>query len=548
MAAKIKHEVYWKSDSNADIDNVLMTDVIQINIKQSIKPSSNYAEVLLKNSVKEILSDGTYVNEYVDDYKTLMFNEGDTLKIYAARLTQNRNIDTSTTSNDLIMTCDIEEINCKGDNKSSRIKLKTVDKTYSMLNKLWNYAYLAEDNWTAPLIIQDVIRKVCGMGDDFYQYDGSGNLVPNGGYAIDARMKSTGTTLLPAYIEDTRPDTSPFPVISMAKVFKSAYEFIQDCSTPENTNSSTAIAADNLICERNMIFYVDERNKFHWFYPKDAVTATLASTINSSVTTIPLTSIPTGMATDGRVQIDSELIDYTGISGTDLTGCTRGVNQSIAAAHSAGALVESAITIIEGNTTNGQELLSLDMTKKTFDIINMVIYNAGQDLYGSGILWYYYDTATKDKDLKMTYKPYTDIATNLITEEITKGNVYASTAGLFTFQETTYAATAYPITTSWGETVADDSAYNNAIRDHAAFDLDSVGAQYATRLTAKKGNPRWKGTVNLNGFRFRPGDSILLTSNRFGINRQQLRVNEVTHSITKDAWTTDLDTEEDESV
>ena len=50
----------------------------------------------------------------------------------------------------------------------------------------------------------------------------------------------------------------------------------------------------------------------------------LASTINSSVTTIPLVDA-TGFTATGLILIDAELITYTGISTNDLTGCTRGV-------------------------------------------------------------------------------------------------------------------------------------------------------------------------------------------------------------------------------
>jgi hypothetical protein len=58
----------------------------------------------------------------------------------------------------------------------------------------------------------------------------------------------------------------------------------------------------------------------------------LASDINASVTTIPvLSSNP--FTSSGTVQINDEKITYTGVDGTNLTGCTRGANSTTAASH-----------------------------------------------------------------------------------------------------------------------------------------------------------------------------------------------------------------------
>ena len=59
----------------------------------------------------------------------------------------------------------------------------------------------------------------------------------------------------------------------------------------------------------------------------------LTSDINDSVTTIPVaTSNP--FTTSGTVQINDEKITYTGVDGTNLTGCTRGAASTSAASHS----------------------------------------------------------------------------------------------------------------------------------------------------------------------------------------------------------------------
>ena len=105
---------------------------------------------------------------------------------------------------------------------------------------------------------------------------------------------------------------------------------------------------NSLINDRYIIFNYLERiwyygniNRTAWSehtqrqYPMGAFsiqTGYLATSINSSVTTIALTDASTYPAT-GTITIDSEQITYTGISGNTLTGCVRGANSTTAASH-----------------------------------------------------------------------------------------------------------------------------------------------------------------------------------------------------------------------
>ena len=70
----------------------------------------------------------------------------------------------------------------------------------------------------------------------------------------------------------------------------------------------------------------------------NATTATLTSTINSTVTTIPITGI-TQLPSAGFIKIGTETISYSAINGSDLVYCARGANDTTAAAHTAGAAV-----------------------------------------------------------------------------------------------------------------------------------------------------------------------------------------------------------------
>ena len=65
---------------------------------------------------------------------------------------------------------------------------------------------------------------------------------------------------------------------------------------------------------------------------------TLKSAINDSVTTIPVYNT-NPFTTSGTVQIGDEKIAYTGVDGTNLTGCTRASASTSAASHTSDAQV-----------------------------------------------------------------------------------------------------------------------------------------------------------------------------------------------------------------
>ena len=72
----------------------------------------------------------------------------------------------------------------------------------------------------------------------------------------------------------------------------------------------------------------------------NALTTTLNGAINSSTTTIVLTSVVNFPTTGtNQILIGPEEISYTGISGNTLTGVTRGVRNTTAASHSDGATI-----------------------------------------------------------------------------------------------------------------------------------------------------------------------------------------------------------------
>ena len=81
----------------------------------------------------------------------------------------------------------------------------------------------------------------------------------------------------------------------------------------------------------------------------------LNGAINDTATTITLDSVSTLISPADNVrsyiQIDDEIIEYTGISGNDLTGCVRGSRNTLAASHDDNAEAQSKYSI-EDSTLN----------------------------------------------------------------------------------------------------------------------------------------------------------------------------------------------------
>lgn len=95
----------------------------------------------------------------------------------------------------------------------------------------------------------------------------------------------------------------------------------------------------------------------------------LNGAIDASVTTITVDST-TGFLTAGKIQIDSEIISYTGTNATQFTGCTRGVDSTTAASHSDNAIVNSNQLTASGGLPAGTAIGDKVGLVKGFDQVH----------------------------------------------------------------------------------------------------------------------------------------------------------------------------------
>lgn len=487
--AVLKIQLDWYG-SKGQATAVTLTDYESINVVKGAEPKSNSMEILLKHPISKYIDEGT---------GELIFGEDDIFKLYMKYDTDNSGLDTSTTSSDLIIIGELQDVDTQMDNKRGNLKLKCVDRTYTLLNRIWSKTYAPDDTaapngegWNAPEIIQNVIRSTTGESskdpNELFDYDGD----KPGIFEIDARLDSDGSGT--GYIETTRPsqgtadsdtdlfpgsDNTAFPFIQFAKSVKPVYEWINDLSQVENCNTADeqdpAIAASTLVVQRAMRYYVDEQYRFHWFYP---------------------TNTPSLYMTDGTT---------TAISPDT-------------AAHK--------ITAVKGKYS-------------VFDIVNFVIFRAGTDMDGAQILGYQLDS-TSGK-LKPTFRPFIKIAEKMKKEDYEKGSLQQSANGDSRYYD--YPAS-YPVTPRWDpelRSVANDSEYNANFREVAT----RKGKSAASNIIWNSTNPRWKVNLTLKGENLTPADLIQYNSSRYGIINLPIRINNVKHAVTKMGWQTTIELEED---
>ena len=118
---------------------------------------------------------------------------------------------------------------------------------------------------------------------------------------------------------------------------------ISDGGTPEliiaDCNSSNAVLHTDVDAKSDYWGWKYKHDGSAWSANTDFKGSNnLSSDINDSVTTIPVYNT-NPFTTSGTVQIGDEKIAYTGVDGTNLTGCTRASASTSAASHTADAQV-----------------------------------------------------------------------------------------------------------------------------------------------------------------------------------------------------------------
>ena len=171
-------------------DTLVIDNWKTINVRISSELKSNMMTINLENDFGDGEISRTYNNELGSVVGEGAFQIGDKFKIYAKYDEDNTGLDFSDNSVDLVFFGDLKNIKSKVANKSL-IQLKCTDRTFIVLNRLGWARYKSKDTaspngqgWTAPLMVQDVIRQRAssykpGVSIEQGIYDEEGHITPS---------------------------------------------------------------------------------------------------------------------------------------------------------------------------------------------------------------------------------------------------------------------------------------------------------------------------------------------------------------------------------
>lgn len=283
MSILLMKVLYASVDSPSELVNI--TDMFDMNVNRGLEIRNNVCIFSLKNSERYYNTDESVQYRYINSNKEIIFQEQDIIKLYIRYTDDMADVEDSdwdNTNTDEPSATYLKGvyyiIEHSGDTtiNGNPIQIRAADKTYILFNKLLAKAFLESDNLNAPELIQKVVRFSSENQDGEYSGTGADAGVF---YDIDAKLEDAES----GYIQDTRKGTyedgtvnsdTTFPDISISKVWKPVYEWINELSQIESINTSdelSQIGGKKIVYGRPFLYYVDEVNKFHWFETTDVV-------------------------------------------------------------------------------------------------------------------------------------------------------------------------------------------------------------------------------------------------------------------------------------
>lgn len=287
----------------------------------------------------------------------------------------------------------------------------------------------------------------------------------------NARVRYDG-----GFIVDERSNGTSFSSELYSSPGKPVYEVLSDLSEPLYTGEPENI---------NYRFFVDKNNQLHWFYPSDGAQHILiegSRTTNERTYTHPITG-------------------------------------------------ES----VEFSDTNTHKVINTKLTRAVYDIVNFIIYKAGEDLEGDQIMGFAFDPTSGIPNTNDSFRSYEKVTKTLKRIEQVQGNLNKVYGDQYELDGTSG-------TTSWGVSYSNAAEYNTAFVERAER-VAQVLAESEFRTT---GSPRFKGTIEVQGQGiYQPNDALLFSSDRLGIQNSFMRITDVQHNFQKGGWFTTLSVQEE---
>lgn len=180
------------------------------------------------------------------------------------------------------------------DGTQARLTAIDSDITISLSEDIFTSGENYELQWTAPSILQKVVRfssenpigEFSGTGSDSgAKYDVDAKMeTDEGGFIQDVR-KST-------YEDGTSNTNTNFPGKSISKVWKAVYEWADELSQIEflnSTNELQGLFGEKLVYGRQFLLWVDENNRVHWKETSNTVNKNIEIGVTPSIYSYQLT-------------------------------------------------------------------------------------------------------------------------------------------------------------------------------------------------------------------------------------------------------------------
>lgn len=326
--AVLKKAIRWVDPSGT---TRTLTDVQKVNARKGTDIKHNTMEFTLQNN-------SSVSRSYVEN-NTVLFSPEQDVEFYCAY--DDGTLGSLVDPSNLVFSGRVVEFEGSVDDAKTPLKVVCSDSSFIVLNKNW----VGSETDTPP----ELIKGIIGFVNDS---------VTSVGKRVSAELTSSGGEI--AALDS---DDNAFSDYSISKVFKPAYEVIQELSQPDATGDPAPYR-----------FHVDRNNVFHWFYPDDSVE---------------------------HVMIEGE------------TGAPNEVSYQ----HPISGALE------EVTDSNSHKILNFKLKKAVYDVTNFIIYKAGQDLNDVQILDFKFDSTSGSPVTKDAYRSWEDISRGLKRAEEETGNL-----------------------------------------------------------------------------------------------------------------------------
>lgn len=217
-----KHRVWWYSSAGV-VD--LSEYFVSISIDEEFEPTNNSASLVLLDD------DALYIGD------SFVVKENDRVVVWGKEVSDND--DTSFVDTDILWDGKYVDHSKTFNGDGSSLNLKLVDWGYDVFNRFWSRNY-ADSGLRTDEIIVDILQNT------------TEELGGTGGYNVDFSNVAT-----------VRNNGSAFPVVTPRFAGKPVYEWIQELSNIDFTNTSAELAVGPVV-DKPMVFRF-KGNKAYWY-------------------------------------------------------------------------------------------------------------------------------------------------------------------------------------------------------------------------------------------------------------------------------------------